>query len=180
MIETHAFGNFFPENTMYLILGSFTAKESPTGTGTKDPAYDWFYGTKRNQFWPILEAVYGIELRTPEEKQKLFRKLRIGIADIISKCERKHGSSMDANLIHIEYNTKSITEIIDQNKIEKIFFTSKFVEVKFKKVFSTVISDHPEIELLPLPSPSPRYARMSKAQKIILYKELLPNLATDT
>ncbi len=173
-METHAFGNFVPENARYLILGSFTAKESPTGNGLKDPAYDWFYGTKRNQFWPILEEVYGIEFSTLEDKQQLFTRLGIAIADIILKCERKHGSNLDANLINIEYNKEAIKNILDCNKIEKVFFTSRFVETKFLKEFINEISDHPEIELLTLPSPSPRYARVSKNEKILEYKKLLP------
>lgn len=37
-----------------------------------DDSYDWFYGTKRNLFWPILQEVYGINLQTKQEKQELF------------------------------------------------------------------------------------------------------------
>lgn len=175
-METHAFGNFVPENAKYLILGNFSAKESPTGAGLKDPAYDWFYGTKRNQFWPILEEVYGIELKNLDDKKQLFTRLGFAIADIILKCERRHGSSLDANLINIEYNKEAINNILVCNKIEKIFFTSRFVETKFSIEFINEISDHPEIELLTLPSPSPRYARMSKNEKILGYKKLLPIL----
>lgn len=57
MIETHIFKIFVPEKAKALILGSFSGKESPADNGVNDPAYDWYYGTKRNQFWPILEAV---------------------------------------------------------------------------------------------------------------------------
>jgi hypothetical protein len=60
MIETHAFGNFIPLDAKYLILGSFTGKEAMRKNPASDNSYDWFYGTKRNQFWSILESVYKI------------------------------------------------------------------------------------------------------------------------
>ena len=176
MIETHAFGNFVPLNPKYLILGSFTGRQAVEGTSAFDESYDWFYGTKRNQFWPILEGVYGIELRNKHSKQELFTKLCIAMADIIYQCERKEGNNLDTNLVNIVYNTEAITEILESNQIEKIFFTSRDVEDRFKKVFNAIINRHPAIELIYIPSPSPRYAQMSKEQKFRRYKELLPKL----
>jgi hypoxanthine-DNA glycosylase len=174
MVETHVFGNFVPLNAEYLILGSFTGRQAVKDTAATDDAYDWFYGTKRNQFWPILEDVYGIELRDKHSKQELFTKLGIAIADIIYQCERRDDSNLDNNLINMVYNIESITEILENNQIKKILFTSKFVEDRFMKVFKEVVNRHPSIQYVTLPSPSPRYARMSKEQKIQRYRELLP------
>ena len=177
MIETHAFGNFVPQDAKYLILGSFTAKQAVKEHTAYDDSYDWFYATKRNQFWPILEAVYELELNDKLSKQKLFSELGIAMADIILQCERKDGNNLDNNLMNFIYNVDAIAEILDNNQIEKIFFSSRFVENKFKKVFKDIINHHPNTELVTLPSPSPRFARMSKEQKIMKYKELLPKLS---
>ena len=176
MIETHPFDDFVPPNAKYLLLGSFIGKEAIRGTPNYDETYDWFYGTKRNQFWSILEEVYMVKFNNKLDKQELFTKLGIAITDIIYQCERKAGNNLDTNLVNIVYNTDPIAEILDSNQIDKIFFSSRFVETKFKKVFKDIINHHPSIELITLPSPSPRYARMSKEQKIIRYKELLPEL----
>lgn len=163
MLETHPYGSFVPSRARFLVLGSFTGKPAA--------GYDWFYTTKRNQFWPILENVYGLKLDNKKSKQKLFTKLRIAITDIIYQCEREKGTNLDTNLINIIYNIPAIEKILSQNKIERIYFSSRFVEGKFKKIFKDV-----SIELITLPSPSPRYATMSKAEKIARYKELLPRL----
>jgi hypoxanthine-DNA glycosylase len=176
MIETHPFGNFVPINAKYLILGSFTGRQAVKGTNDTDNTYDWFYGTKRNQFWSILEEVYGIELRNKQSKQELFAKLGIAIADIIYQCERKGISNLDADLVNITYNVKAIAEILESEHIEKILFTSRFVEDRFKKFFKNFINCQPSIYLITLPSPSPRYAKMSKEQKIQKYKVLFPKL----
>jgi len=167
MIETHPFGSFVPKNARYLILGSFTAKLG-------DGSYNWFYGTKRNQFWPILENVYGRKFKDRNDKEKFFSGLGVAISDIIYQCERKIGSNLDANLINIVYNTKLVEKILAENKIEKIFFSSRFVETKFKKVFKHLVSQYPKMELVTLPSPSPRFAAMRLEEKIRRFKELLP------
>lgn len=171
MVETHPFGSFVPVNTRYLILGSFTGKR--TEDDIKN-GYDWFYGNKRNQFWPIMEKVYGIGLQSKKEKQELFTRLRMAIADVILSCERKVNNNLDINLTNMVFNTEAIINVLEKNKIKSIFFSSRFAEHLFKRQFKNVVQLHPEIELVTLPSPSPRYAAMSKSEKVARYKELLP------
>ena len=168
MIETHPLEPFVPKNARYLLIGSFMAKAYGSDS------YDWYYGSKRNQFWPILEETYNLKLNTIESKQELLTRLNLAITDIIYQCERQKGSSLDANLINIVYNTPAIEKILRDNKIEKIFFSSRFVETKFRKLFTNI-----SIELITLPSPSPRYAAMTKSQKITRYKELLPTFVLE-
>lgn len=168
MIETHPFGDFVPTNTQYLLLGSFTGQIT-------DGSYDWFYGTKRNLFWPIIQEVYDKKLVTKEEKQRLFSGLGIAVTDIILSCERKTKSNLDMNLTNIVLN-QEVKKIIKDTNLKKIFFSSRFVEKLFKKSFKEIVLENPEVELITLPSPSPRYAAMSKQQKVLRYRELLPSL----
>ncbi len=170
MIETHPLGNFIPKNIKYLLLGSFAARGM-----NSDPTYDWYYGSKRNQFWKIIEQVYGAELLNKKAKVTLFTKLGIGIADIIHQCERRDGNSLDANLINIVYNPE-LENILNANNIQKIFFSSRYVEKLFRKYFKGLILKHTEIDLITLPSPSPRYALMTKEEKIKKYNQVLPQL----
>ncbi len=169
MIETHAFGDFVPKNTKYLMLGSFTAKKSDT-----DLSYDWFYCTKRNQFWPIIEKVYDLNLPDKKSKVDLFTILRIAFSDMILSCERKDNNSSDTNLVNFTYNKVRIRKILAENIIKKVFFSSRFVEKEFKSKFKEMINEFPNIEFITLPSPSPRYAAMSKEEKIKRYKEIFP------
>lgn len=174
MIESHPFPPFVPKNTQYLLLGSFTGRRNPKLDN--EELYDWFYGTKRNQFWLILEEVYGVKLQNKIEKQELFSKLSLAITDIILSCERKENNNLDNNLINCVFNTKAITQILESNKINSIFFSSRFVEGLFKKHFKSLIDKYPQITLTTLPSPSPRFAAMSRAEKVVRYKELLPKI----
>jgi hypoxanthine-DNA glycosylase len=163
MLETHPFPPFVPPHAKHLLLGSFTGKP---GVG-----YDWFYGSQRNQFWPILERVYNLKLDTKKSKMHLFSRLGLAITDIIYQCERRQGTNLDANLINIVYNLPALEKILSQNKIVTIFFSSRFVETKFKRLFKNV-----HTRLITLPSPSPRYARMTLQEKIKIYAAVLPKV----
>ncbi len=168
MIEVHPFGNFIPRKVKYLMLGSFVTKPSNS--------YEWFYANGRNQFWPIMREVYGLEFKTKDQQQKLFTRLEMALADIILSCERKNNSNLDVNLFNVVYNTQAIKDIIIKKRIKKIFFTSRHVENLFNKIFKDIGNLTKDIELICLPSPSPRYAAMSKVGKIKKYKQLLPKL----
>lgn len=165
MVEKHPFGNFVPENSRYLLLGSFVSKPMD--------GYDWFYANNRNQFWPILEKVYGVELRTKDVQQKLFQDLGMALADVIYECERQNNSNLDVSLKEIVVNHE-IGSIVCDNPIEVIYFSSRFAETLYKKHFKGLINSYPKVKYVVLPSPSPRYAAMSKADKIVKYKELMP------
>ena len=165
MIEKHPFKPFVPENSRVLILGSFPGKESTQSTNEND----WFYYAKRNQFWKIIEAVFNQNLSSKSSKQELFKSQKIAITDIIESCERRENKNSDENLINRKYNKASISEIIAQNPITKILFTSKHVYHEFLENF-----DKPEnIELVVLPSPSPIFRRMGIQGKIDFYKAQL-------
>jgi len=168
MREKHPFGVFVPKNTKYFLLGSFVTKPS-------NP-YDWFYANGRNQFWPILEEVYAIPLKTKNAQQDLFEQLQMAIADIILECEREGNSNLDIKLKNLVFNTVTITRVLQDNVIGKIFFTSRFVEKLYRRHFKDLIQKYPEVELITLPSPPPRYALITFGQKVSIYNKLLPEL----
>jgi len=169
MTEAHPFKPFVPKKAKYLLLGSFVALRN-------DNTYDWYYGKKVNQFWPIIESVYKVKLPGKKERQALFKKLKMAVTDIIIKCERKTNNSMDNSLINCVYNLPRIKKILKENNIVEIFFTSKYVEKEFKKRFKELIEKYPQINMVTLPSPSPRYASISIKEKIRRYMKLLPDL----
>ncbi len=166
-IEIHPFKPFVPLNAAVLIVGSFPGRDITQSNTHNDK---WFYGTKRNQFWDIISLVYDVELKTTKDKKELFRKAGIAIADIFLSVRRKGENNSDTSLEIVSYNDKAIRKVLKNNSFNYIFFTSKFVEKHFMQIFPETKNGES------LPSPSPRYARMSKQQKIAYYKKKLPAL----
>lgn len=164
--EQHPFGAFIPKKMRCLILGSFPGKEQTRGGLNEDA---WFYGAPLNQFWRILAKAYGRELKTRADKQALFEEAGIGITDIFQSVIRTSGSNLDENLQIEEYNWEVIEAILKKYK-PQVLCTSRFVEKTFKKQFP----DYSAVDVLP--SPSPRYFKLTIGQKAEIYKQKLPAL----
>ena len=162
-IETHPHKLFVPPYATVLILGTFPGKHNVRIEGQDE----WFYSSKRNQFWTIIRGVYKEELKTTAEKKDLFTRKGIAIGDIFLKIKRKENNNSDTSLEVIEYNDREIEKALQENNFKAIFTTSQFVEKEFKKLFP----NWKNIESLP--SPSPRFARMTLEEKIAFYKKKL-------
>jgi len=168
MIEKHPFEPFVPPKSRYLILGSFPGRKSTQET----PPDDWYYGSKYNQFWKIIELVYAVNLPTRADKEALFAKLGIALSDIILSCQRRVNTNADSNLTNIIYNTAIVDEILAYHAIDRILFTGKGVYRKFLEHFEVP----QKTGLIVLPSPSPAFARMRIEAKALEYKKHLPEL----
>ena len=145
-------------------MGSFPGKEQTQGGLDEDA---WFYGSPYNQFWKILEVAYGRKVKTKADKQALFKEAGIGIADIFKLVIRTAGSSVDENLQIVEDNKTEVEQIL-KGFTPQVFCTSRFVEKEFKKMFPA----YPAVDVLP--SPSPRYFKLSIEEKAVIYKRKLP------
>ena len=163
-VETHPFPAFIPPRMTCLIVGSFPGKEQTRGALDENA---WFYGSPYNQLWRILELAYGRQLKTKEAKQRLFKEAGIGITDIFKSVIRTAGSSVDENLQVVEYNRGELERILKDFR-PHVLCTSRFVEKEFKKMFPA----YPAVDVLP--SPSPRYFKLSIEQKAAVYKKKLP------
>ncbi|MCF8449987.1 MAG: uracil-DNA glycosylase family protein [Taibaiella sp.] len=164
-IEKHPYEPFVPPTATVLILGSFPGVDQ---TRRANKADEWYYSAKRNQFWKILEAVYSVQLKSVADKMSLFNDVGIAITDVILKAKRINDSNLDNNLEIIEYNKDAIQLIINLERIKTVYFTSQFVQKHFLKLFPWYSNSEC------LPSPSPRYARMSLGKKIEIYNQKLP------
>lgn len=162
-IETHPHKVFVPPNAKVIIIGSF-----PGRGHSAESENEWFYESKRNQFWKIISAVYQTELKDVTQKKKLFREKGIAIGDLFYKVKRTKDNNSDSSLDVIEYNNMALSKIFKSNHFRSIFFTSKFIEKEFKKLFPAMKN------IASLPSPSPRVATISIDEKIKSYKMVLP------
>ncbi|KIM09328.1 MAG: hypothetical protein KU28_01505 [Sulfurovum sp. PC08-66] len=143
----------FPDSKV-LILGTFPSLDS-FGNG-------FYYAHKRNQFWTILSTIFGVTLKTNDDKIALLRANQIALWDVIASCERRN--SADTNLKAIVPNDFDVL-LSHYPSIERIVFTGQKAAAIYHKHFGHLL-----IETTTLPSPSPAYAAMRLEKKITIYQ----------
>lgn len=83
-------------HTRLLVLGSFP--------GAASLAAGQYYAHPRNHFWPILSAIWGLDLRALPYPARLaeIRRRGLGLWDVYAACQRE--GSLDADIQAAEPN----------------------------------------------------------------------------
>lgn len=120
--EDHPFKLYAPPGCRMLLIGTFP----PT---KKNWSYEFFYPNRQNLFWTIMANVAGVALQyfagaaAVEERKLILRILKVAITDMGLKISRTRESSLDEDLVALEY--MDVLAILDQHpQISKILFTS--------------------------------------------------------
>jgi len=158
----HPFPPILDEHTHVLFLGSFPSIAS------FEQAF--YYAHPRNAFWPILEAIFDVQLETNEAKKAFCLEKGIGLWDVIGSCERSNSS--DTNLKNCIPN--DFEKLLHEYpNIQVLAFTGKKSHDLFMKFFKDL-----EIEKVLLPSTSPAHAAMKFEEKKAIYKTFLDSFLT--
>ena len=91
-------------NTRLIVLGSFP--------GVASLRAQQYYGHPRNHFWPILSALWGVDLGAASYEQRIevARAHGLGIWDVYASCERE--GSLDSAIENARFNDlASLTRI---------------------------------------------------------------------
>jgi len=156
----HPFAPIIDDDSKILILGSFPS--------IKSFEESFYYAHPRNQFWPILSAIYDMPAKSREERVALLKSAKIALWDVVAVCMRTN--SADSNLKECEPN--DIASLLrEYPNIERILFTGKKACTLFGRYFAKEIDLPAEL----LPSPSPAYASMSLEEKLEVWREHLLN-----
>jgi hypoxanthine-DNA glycosylase len=168
MLEQHPFGAFLPPNTRYLVVGTFPGRQFSQRTAEENEAdaHAFSYGG-RNQFWRIMEKIYGVDLPNRTAKQALFTEYQVGLMDVIAACRRKKDSNLDTDLTDIVWNKPAFEQVFHTYAIETVFCTGRGVAKIFTPWF-------PNMPCVALPSPSPLYAAMRFEEKLAFYTTVFP------
>jgi len=86
----------FDANTRLIVLGSFP--------GVASLQAQQYYGHARNHFWPILSALWGVDLKAAIYAERLaaVRAHGLGIWDVYARCERE--GSLDSAIENASFN----------------------------------------------------------------------------
>lgn len=125
-IHQHPYPPFIPDNATKLIVGTIPPPRFSSGK-LFDKDVDFCYGSKYGLLWPILDQIYNLNFNFENtqkaiEQRKLFlQKNRIGICDMVQRCQRAEINASDLGMEHIEL--RNLLAYIEQNKsISSILF----------------------------------------------------------
>jgi len=154
----HPFDAIVDDNSKVLILGSFPS--------IKSFEQNFYYAHPRNQFWPIMETLFGVTLNTNEEKRAFALKKGIALWDTYASLKREAGNSSDANLKELQTNDFHAF-LKRYPKIRHIFFTGQKAYQGYMKQFKEI-----DIATTLLPSTSPAHAALNKEEKLEYYRAI--------
>lgn len=146
--------------TTVLILGSFPGEASL--------AAQQYYAHPRNQFWPLLSAVLGEDLVALPYSDRLarLRARHVGLWDVIAACARE--GSLDSAIRHAQHNDFAVLKHACP-KLKRICFNGK-TSGRQAPLFAQA-----GFETIVLPSSSPAYASMTFAQKLAVWRGIMPD-----
>jgi hypoxanthine-DNA glycosylase len=89
-------GPIVDTNTRLVVLGSFP--------GVASLAAQQYYGHPRNHFWPIVSAIWKVDLMPLPYVQRIeaIRARGLGLWDVYASCERE--GSLDSAIERAEFN----------------------------------------------------------------------------
>jgi TDG/mug DNA glycosylase family protein len=154
----HPFDAIVDEHSRVLILGSFPS--------IKSFEQNFYYAHPRNQFWPIMEELFGVTLTTNEEKRAFALSQGIALWDTYGSLIRESGNSSDSNLKALQPN--DLRAFLKRYpNISHLFFTGQKAFQGYMKHFKDI-----PIKTTLLPSTSPAHAAMKKEEKLRHYRAI--------
>jgi hypoxanthine-DNA glycosylase len=147
-----------------LILGSMP--------GVRSLADQQYYAHPRNAFWPIMSALFDIDLSLNyAERCQVITKSGVAVWDVLKSCQRK--GSLDSAIEKDSIEVNNFNQLlIDYPSIKRIYFNGGAAEQLFKKhVLNTLNKTSTSLTMFKLPSTSPAHAAMTLKQKTAVWQE---------
>lgn len=134
-----------------------------------------YYAHPRNQFWPIMQALLGLD-PAADYRQRCAALIEAGVAlwDVIAECQRP--GSLDARITAASIRANPVAALLQRApSIGCVACNGRRAHAEFRRHVLPALPDRGAgLELLLLPSTSPAYAALSPAAKLEAWRSLLP------
>ncbi|MBN8740910.1 MAG: DNA-deoxyinosine glycosylase [Xanthomonadaceae bacterium] len=143
-----------------LILGSMP--------GARSLAAGQYYAHPQNQFWPTMQAVFGVDAALPYERRIAgLQACGVGLWDVLHGCERR--GSLDSAITAESEVPNAIADLLAQRcDIAVLAFNGAKAAQAFRRHVAAQIAPSrlAALSLRALPSTSPAHASMSRDEKL--------------
>ncbi|MDY0057667.1 MAG: DNA-deoxyinosine glycosylase [Methyloversatilis sp.] len=156
-----------PATARVLILGSMP--------GVASLAAQRYYAHPRNQFWPIMGALFGAGPELPyAERLRVLTAAGIALWDVLESCER--AGSLDAAIDARSAQANDFAAFFDAHPgITRIVCNGGTAEKHFRRDVMPQLPPR-ALELVRLPSTSPAHAGMGAQEKLARWRAALQPL----
>jgi len=142
------------DDARVLILGSFPSEASLRA--------QQYYAHPRNQFWAVVEALFGIARDDPYARRcRQLAARGVAVWDVIGRCRRR--GSLDSAIRDVEVNDFAAF-YRRHPRMEAVFFNGAEAERRYRRLVDATVGEAPAG--VRLPSTSPANATISLAGKI--------------
>jgi double-stranded uracil-DNA glycosylase len=170
-VRIYSFPAVAARNARVLILGSMP------GVASLDAQQ--YYAHPRNQFWTLLERIYGAPTPLPyPERLQLLRDRHLALWDVLQSCVRP--GSLDAAIEHHTAEPNALMELLRATpSIRRICCNGGTAHTALRRYFGEMLTrELPQIDIQQLPSTSPAHASWSFARKFTAWRRALEPAAT--
>ena len=123
----HPYPIFISENSTKLIVGTLPPPRFTTGE-LKERDVNFCYGSRDGQLWPILNAIFKLDLtfettaEAIEQRKQFLINRGIGICDIVASAKREKVDASDVGMQEIEL--LDLIAILQRHpKVDTLLFT---------------------------------------------------------
>ena len=151
-----------------LILGSMPGAESLR--------QGQYYAHPQNQFWKIMEALFGIERASPyAARVRALRARRVAVWDVLHSCVRR--GSLDTS-IEDEIANDFAAFFRAHPRLTHVFFNGAKAETSYRRHVPPVTGR--VLRYMRLPSTSPAHASLPASRKLAAWRAILRAEGTPT
>ncbi len=162
MTTCYSFPVFADKDSRLIILGSMPGRAS-LDAGR-------YYAHPRNQFWPIIGEITGMDAAAPyDERVAALRKSGIALWDVLQSCVRP--GSLDSDISN-EIPNDFVKLFAAYPGITHVFLNGGKAESCFKRHVLPHLKT--PIEFTRLPSTSPAHAGMNFEKKLAAWRAIEP------
>lgn len=151
-----------------LVLGSMP--------GVRSLAQAQYYAHPQNQFWPLMQALFGVGRELPyAQRLRRLNDVGVGLWDVLQGCERR--GSLDSDIAPDSEVANAIPALLQQHaEIRALAFNGGKAAQAFRRHVLAQLPTSRAVQLLTLPSTSPAHAGMRPHEKLRRWSVLRPLL----
>lgn len=132
-----------------------------------------YYAHPRNAFWPLMQALLGIDATLPYHRRvTALKRQRIAVWDVLESCVRP--GSLDAAIEPDSVRANDIGGFLTQHRsVSAVFFNGQMAASAYRRHVAPTLSDAvAQVATIRLPSSSPANASWSFERKLAAWQQV--------